>query len=139
MMSKLKEELVNDECSEFTAQDIIEAIDELKINKAAGFDNLKAESIKFAHLIIVNVLNELFNICCKHGCVPLSFCVGRIVPVPKKERVCGKFTDYRPVTSVSVIAKVFEYCIVKRLYMYIKLHDLQFGFTKGGGCDKALL
>ena len=23
--------------------------------------------------------------------------------------------------------------------MYIKLHDLQFGFTKGGGCDKALL
>ena len=23
--------------------------------------------------------------------------------------------------------------------MYIKLHDLQFGFTKGGGCNKALL
>ena len=130
-MSKLKEEFVNDECSEFTAQDIIEAIDELKIDKAAGFDNLKAESIKFAHPIIVNVLKELFNMCCKHGCVPLSFCVGRIVPVPKKERVYGKFTDYRPVTTVSVIAKVFVYCIVKRLYIYIKLHDLQFGFTKG--------
>ena len=57
----------------------------------------------------------------------------------KKERVCGKFTDYRPVTTVSVIAKVFKYCIVKRLYMYIKLHALRFGFTKGGGCDKALL
>ena len=114
MMSKLKEEFVNDECFKFTSQDIIEAIDELKIDKAAGFDNLKAESIKFAHPFIVNILKDLFNMCCKHGCVPLSFCVGRIVPVPKKERVCGRFTDYRSVTIVSVIAKVFEYCIVKR-------------------------
>ena len=61
MMSKFKEEFINDERSEFTAQDIIKAIDELKIDKAAGFDNLKAESIKFAHPIIVNVLKELFN------------------------------------------------------------------------------
>ena len=53
--------------------------------------------------------------------------------------MCGKFTDYRPVTTVSVIAKIFEYFIVKRLYMNVKLHDLQFGFTKGDGCDKALL
>ena len=81
------------------------------------------------------VIILLFNHCVR---VPLSFCVGQIVPVPKKERVCGKFTDYRPVTNVLVSAKVFEYCIVKRLYMYIKLHDLQFGFTKGVGCDKAL-
>ena len=41
--------------------------------------------------------------CCKHGCVPLSFCIGQIVPVPKKERVCGQFTDYRSVTTVAVI------------------------------------
>ena len=107
MMSTLKEEFINDECSEFTAHDIIEAIDELKIDKAAGFDNLKTESTKFAHPIIVNVLKELFNMFYKHGCVLLSLCVGRIVPLPKKERVCGKFTDYRPVTTVSVIAKVF--------------------------------
>ena len=65
MMSKLKEEFVNDECPEFTAQDIIEAIDELKIDKAAGFDNLKAKSINFSYPNIVNVLMELFSMCCK--------------------------------------------------------------------------
>ena len=42
--------------------------------------------------------------CCKHGCITLSFCIGRIAPVSKKERMCGLFTDYRPVTTVSVIA-----------------------------------
>ena len=108
----------------------------LKIDKAAGFDNLKAKSIKFAHPIIFNELKDFCNMCCKHGCVPLSFCIGRIVPVPKKERVYGQFTDYGPITIVSVIAKVFGYCIVKRLCTYVKLHDLQFGFTKGVGCDK---
>ena len=52
--------------------------------------------------------------CCKHGYVPLSFCIERIVPVLKKGKcVCGQFTDYRPVTTVSVIAKVFEYCSCK--------------------------
>ena len=86
-MSKLKEEFVNDECFDFTAHDIIEAIDELKIDKAASFDNQKAESIKFAHPIIVNLLKELFKMCCKHGCVTLSCCVGRIVHVPKRN-VC---------------------------------------------------
>ena len=76
MMNKLKEEFVYDECSEFTAQDIIAAVDELKIDKADDFDNLKVDSIICAYPIIVNVLKELFNMCCKHGCVPLSFCVG---------------------------------------------------------------
>ena len=53
IMNKLKEEFVNDECSEFTTQDIIEAIGELKFNKAAGFDNLKAESINLRILLLL--------------------------------------------------------------------------------------
>ena len=54
-------------------KNISEAIDELKIDEAADFDNLKAESIKFAHPIIVNVLKDLFNMSCKHVYVLLSF------------------------------------------------------------------
>ena len=54
-MNKLKE-FLNNACSVFTAQDVIDVIDaigDLTIVNAAGFDNLKAESIKFAHLFIV--------------------------------------------------------------------------------------
>ena len=49
------------------------------------------------------------------------------------------FADLRSVTPVLVIATVFEYCIMKRLCTYVKFHDLQFGFTKEGGCEQALL
>jgi hypothetical protein len=139
MMGKLQEEFMHNDCTIFNNEDVIIAINMLKLDKAAGFDSLKAESIKFAYPMIIDVLRVLFNACCKHGCVPNGFCLGRIVPVPKKSNVCGSFGDFRPVTTVSVIAKVFEYCLVNRLSVYKRLHDLQFGFTRGGGCDKALL
>ena len=77
--------------------------------------------------------------CCKHGCVPLHFCIGRIVPVPKKSNVCGSFIDFRPVTTVSAIAMIFKYCLINKLSNYMSMHELQFGFKKGGGCEKALL
>ena len=77
--------------------------------------------------------------CCKHGCVPLNFCIRRIVHVPKKSNVCGSFNDFRPVIKVSVIAKIFEYRLMNKLSNYMSMHELQFGFTKGGGCNKAVL
>ena len=36
----------------------------------------------------------------------LNFCMGKIVPVPKKSNVCDSFDDFRTVAIVSVIAKI---------------------------------
>ena len=87
---------------------------------------------------VCSLLRKLFNACIKHSFVPINFCSGRIVPVPKKPNICDAFGDYRPVTSVNVLAKVFKYCLLEKLSCYTKLHDLQFGFTAGGGCEKAV-
>jgi hypothetical protein len=139
IMSDIKQEFISNECSVFTLDEVVSAISSLKAGKSAGIDGIKSEAIKFAHPIIADVLQCLFNLCCKHGYVPFTFCLGKIVPVPKKPNVCGSFSDFRPITIVTVIAKVFEYCLTNRLSEYVKIHDLQFGFTKGGGCDRALL
>ena len=74
----------------------------------------------------------------KHSFVLINFCSGRIVPVPKKSNICDALGYYRPVTSVNVLAKVFEYFLLEKLSCYTKLYDLQFGFTAGGGCEKAV-
>ena len=39
---------------------------------------------------------------------------------------------------MSVITKIFEYCLLDKLVRYAQNDELQFGFTKGGGCEKAL-
>ena len=70
--------------------------------------------------------------------MPANFCCVRIVPVPKKPSECSTFGDFRPVTSINVLAKIFEYCLLFKLENYFVINDLQFGFTVGGGCDNAV-
>ena len=36
------------------------------------------------------------------------------------------------------MCKIFEYCVLSRLKICVKFHELQFSFTTGGGCDKAV-
>ena len=84
------------------------------------------------------VLQFLFDACCKHGFVLRNCCSGKITPVPKKNGVCSEFEEFRSIITVNIVGKIFEYCVLSRLKTYIKFHELQFGFTIGGGCDKAL-
>ena len=51
--------------------------------------------------------------------------------------MCGEFEEFRPITTVNTVGKIFEYFVLSRLKMCVKFHELQFGFTTGGGCDKA--
>ena len=75
---------------------------------------------------------------CKHAFVPSNFCGGRITPVPKKAGKCDSFDDFRPITTVNALGKIFEYCLLSKLEPCLDFHELQFGFTRGGGCVTAI-
>jgi hypothetical protein len=136
--SSVYNEFITGECSSFTLSDVLCAINKLGIGKACGIDGLPAEAVKYCHPCIVPILQNVFNACCMHGFVPSNFCSGRLVPVPKKRGVCGNFQDFRPVTTANTLGKIFEYCILSRLEQCYVFNDLQFGFTSGGGCEKAV-
>ena len=121
----------NDKCTSFTHADIKIAIDKLKCSKSAGLDGLCAEHVKYAHSKLINLLILLFNNFCKHGFVPTNFCSGKITPIPKKQ-CSNKFQDYRPVSSINIISKIFEYCILYKIEGFVNIDELQFGFTQGG-------
>ena len=118
--------------------DVYYSIGQLKCDKAAGVDGLSAECINFAHSNVVLILCTLFYLCLKHSFVLANFCSGRIVPVHKKSSECSTFDDFRPVTSINVLVKIFEYCLLSKVENYFVTHDLQFGFTVGGGCGNAI-
>ena len=61
------------------------------------------------------------------------------MPVLKKSNVCGSFNDFRPLTTVFVIAQFLEYRLINKLSNCMSMHELKFRFTKGGGCYKDLL
>ena len=66
-MRKLKTEFIEAKSTMFTIQEITDVIGLLKVRMDAGCDYLSAEAIKYAHPVIICVLQSLFNTCSKHG------------------------------------------------------------------------
>ena len=52
--------------------------------------------------------------------------------------MCCEFQDFRPITTANSLAKIFEYCLLNRLELCMLSHELQFGFTSCGDCEKAV-
>ena len=75
----------------------------------------------------------------KHGHVPKDFKIGVIVPVVKDSRKStADVNNYRSVTIISVMSKLFEMCVYKMISGHLKVSGKQYGFAKNGGCDKAI-
>ena len=57
-------------------------------------------------------MKTLFDLIIKHGHVPVDFKRGVILPVIKgTSKGFDDVTNYRPVTIISVLAKLFEKCL----------------------------
>ena len=112
---------------------------ELNTKRTGDLNGLSIEHILFAHPIIYVHLSMLFSLIVKHGHVPLNFKRSIIIPVIKDGK--KKTTDvdnYRPITIISVISKIFEMCIFRKINCLFDFGGLQLGFVKGGGCEKSL-
>ena len=73
-----------------------------------------------------------------HG-VPKKFDNSVITPVVKNaSRSLNDVCNYRPVSMISIIAKIFESLISLRFGHLFSSHANQFGFRAVGGCNKAL-
>ena len=110
----------------------------LKNDKAAGIDENTAEHVKYGGDLLWRFLNNLFNTCIKHGHVPKALCMGVLCPIQKKVNACTSFSDYRSITLITILAKLFEMCLFGRFKEYYDLHELQFGFVKNCGCEKVI-
>jgi hypothetical protein len=123
----------------FTVNEVRLAIADLKKGKAAGLDKVTPEMIVYAGDLLPLAITILFNMCLVHGFVPSSFSMSVIVPVVKdKNGKCNDYENFRPISLVNMLSKVFELCISLRLSNLFKVDDLQFGFVEGKGCQKAL-
>ena len=73
----------------------------------------------------------IFNQICDSGVYPDSWCNGVIVPIHKKGDLLNP-SNYRGITSVNVIAKIFSLTLRNRLNMWCEerqiFNDGQFGF-----------
>ena len=103
----------------------------LDSSKASGPDYIPVVVLKNYESELSYILSELFNICLKESYFPDCSKVASEVPVFKYgERSTAK--NYRPVSHLSVVSKVFEKLVNNRIVDYLGKYglfsDFQYGF-----------
>ena len=109
---------------------------------ATGYDDIPASLIKLALPHIKQPLVYLCNLSLFEGVFPEAMKIANVVPLFKSGNSM-MFNNYRPVSLLCVLSKVFEKVMYARLNEFIKsndlLYDFQFGFRKDHSAYMALM
>ena len=104
---------------------------QLKNKKAPGLDGLTSEHVKHIGDLGLAVLVKLFNSIATIGCVPQSFKHGLLVPIPKGDKDKSIQSNYRGITLLPTLRKLFEKVILQRVSKWVReekiIDDLQGG------------
>ena len=87
----------------------------LDLSKASGPDCIPVVVQKNCELELSDILAELFNKCLKESCFPDCWKVSSVVPVFKNVGERSTAKNYRPVSLLSVVSKVFKKLVNNRI------------------------
>ena len=117
-------ELVNE-------SEVLKIVTCLKNKESAGYDGLSTKMIKIIVPAIIKPLTLIINQSLVTGIFPDSLKIAKVVPLYKKEDKLI-MDNYRPVSLLSSISKIFEKIVHKQLSKYFKDNKLfyksQYGF-----------
>ena len=132
----------NDEMLEFTISDIIEAIQDIKPNAAAGPDEIPVCLLKKCKETLAVPIHILWSYSMTIGKVPDFYKSSYISPLHKKDSRALP-GNYRPISLTSHIIKIYERVLRKKLVEYLESNNLlcsnQHGFRSGRSCLTQLL
>jgi hypothetical protein len=115
--------------------EIMTAIKNLKLHKAAGPDNIPAEALKTAPIEITEELCSLIRKVWDEKTVPSEWTASSCVPVFKKGD-SSLPSNYRGINLIPVVTKVLEAIIASRLATWRQstAREQQSAFRPGRGC-----
>ena len=98
-------------------------LDKLKNGKATGIHDIPKKSLKLSQDIIALSLRTIVNSCIKERIFINDFKTGKVSPV-FKYREKDLPSNYRPVTVLLTIARVFERIIYEQIYSVLTANNL---------------
>ena len=95
----------------------------MKNNCSTGFDTIPVKYLKPASKYIASPITNIINNCVKTNNFPSMWKIARISPI-KKVKVPTKPSDYRPISVLTVLSKVFERNITSSETVYRQAWDI---------------
>ena len=133
-------ERVNESCFLFPTNEV-EVSNTLNSlpNKGNSVFDIKPRILNIVCDIIVPILTYLYNVCIANGIYPRILKIARVVPV-YKSGCKNKVNNFRPISNLSSLNKIFELLTYQRLNSFVVKHniisEIQFGFRKN--CNASL-
>ncbi|KAL7726615.1 hypothetical protein ACLKA6_010480 [Drosophila palustris] len=119
---------------EIEVVEVTDAIARCKVRKAPGEDRVSAEFFKNASPLFISQVTTTFNKIFATANVPDSFRKNVINPIFKKGNALEP-ENYRGISFINAVAKVFTSVILARLTKWLKVNDIlgehQAGFREG--------
>ena len=126
-------------CSE---REVLAQLSSLKENKATGPDGISATMLRRTASCIAPALTILFNQSLSTGVFPKCWKTSNVVPIHKKDSR-SSVSNYRPISLLSIVSKVFERVVFNHLMSHLIEHgilsDIHFGFRPQRSAQDALL
>ena len=123
--------------------EISRIIDSFENSKATGPNSIPTEILKLIKHNICYPLKEIINLSFATGTYPDQLKIAKVIPIFKNKGDVLVVSNYRPISLLSNINKIFEKLVYSRLYSFLTLHnciyELQFGFRARHSTDHALL
>ena len=126
--------------SPVTEQECSSIINKLKLTKQ-NKSNIPVKLFVDLHYIMLPSICEIINLSFMSGKFPNVLKIADVIPIFKKgdPKDCR---NYRPISILPFLSKVFERCLYKRIYSYFINRQIitpsQFGFLKGKSTEGAI-
>ena len=125
-----------------TENETMKAIDRLENKSSSGHDGISNKLLKSVKNELKKPLTLIINQMITTGIFPEAFKISKITPLYKKGDH-SLLTNYRPISLLPRISKVFERIIYDQMYEYLNENNLlakeQFGFRKNHSTEYAAI
>lgn len=122
--------------------DVEKIIDELKPKFSSGIDGISTKLLKDLKHIISEPISVIINQCFESGIFPQFLKIAKVIPLFKKGETF-MFSNYRPISLLPSVSKIFEKIIFKQLYNFLDRQNLlfrsQYGFRQKYSTELAAL
>ena len=133
-------ETKNFEFTKVNHEFVSKQIDKINTRKATGPDGISSKFLKLVKPAVVMPLTNLINLSLTTGCFPDKLKEAQVTPIFKKDDPMER-ENYRPVSVLSVVSKLFERAMNEQMGQYFSdiLHPFVSAFRQGYGCQTTLL
>jgi len=125
-----------------TEPHILDIVNNLSPKNSYGHDKISTKMLKKIIPSFIHIITKIINQCIENGSFPTLLKLAKVIPIHKKDNQ-SIFGNYRPISILPSISKIFEKVMHHQIDTYFRINDLffqsQHGFRKHHSCETAAI